>query len=140
MCGYGYGGNIWGVLKLYLGPLSLISLDSASLTPPCYNGLGNLYPSLYCTHNCGVMGISWVFQAELKTPLNCSSSLPYCTTYICSTWCQLYELLLRGNFLSIDGVNKIIGAMEDNFSLDVTQKEALEVLVTTTTNDKDENE
>ena len=28
--------------------------------------LGNLYPWLYCTCNCGVMGISWVFQVESK--------------------------------------------------------------------------
>ena len=51
------------------------------------------------------------------TPL----SVPYLTAYISSTRCQLYELSLSGNFLGVDGVNKIVGAMEDNFSLESVQ-------------------
>ena len=51
------------------------------------------------------------------TPL----SVPYLTAYISSTRCRLYELSLSGNSLGADGVNKIVGAMEDNFSLDDVQ-------------------
>ena len=48
------------------------------------------------------------------TPL----SVPYLTAYISSTRCRLHELSLSGNSLGADGVNKILGAMEDNFSLE----------------------
>ena len=60
----------------YIGAISRVRHRHGNTRRLCgYRyGLGNLYPWLYHTHNCDVMGISQVFQVESKIPLNCSSS------------------------------------------------------------------